>query len=71
MAGKVLELKHNQLTLLPCFAVNREYSLLKFGKKESVPIFAMAYYGSDLFGNDHDKLAIATHVKERLGIKFD
>jgi len=70
--GEALSVKHNQLILLPNFAINRACDLLETGKKEeSVPYFAMGYYGSVMLGEKNNCSAIAAYVKERLGIEFD
>jgi len=70
--GEMLAMKHGQLTLLPSFAVNRACNLLDLGKKEeSVPYFAIAFYGAIILDEKNNYLAVSAYVKERLGIDFD
>ena len=70
--GEILELRHRRLTLLPSFAINHAYNLLELGLKEqSVPYFALSYYGSIAFEEEYNYPVIATYVKERFGITFD
>ena len=70
--GENLELKHRQLTLLPSFAINRACCMLETGKKkESVPYFALAYYGFALLGESFNQQATANYVEEHLEMVFD
>ena len=70
--GEIIELCHDRVNLLPGFAVNLAFNWYGMGKiKESVPYFAMAYYGSCLFGYTEDSQAVQDYVKERiLGLNF-
>ena len=65
-------LRYGRIRQLPGFAVNKACDLLELGqKKESVPYFAMAHYGSVLLGKTNDQKATASFVEERLGIILD
>ena len=70
--GEEMGLRHKRLTLLPRFAINKAYGLQELGqKKESVPFWALAYYGSKLLGDKVNAPIVANYVREHLGIVFD
>ena len=70
--GEMLSISHGAFTLLPSFAINRACNLLDLGKKEeSVPYFAMAFYGTVTLDEKNNYLKIIDYVKEHLGITFD
>ena len=69
--GEALCVKHGRLTLLPGYAVNKACDLLELGKKEeSLPYFAMAYYGSGAVRNIKDHEIIKKYVEDRFGVIF-
>jgi len=70
--GEQLCLSYKRIRQLPGFAVNKACDLLELGKEEeSVPYFAMAYYGSALIKRTDDQKITGKYVSERLGITFD
>ena len=70
--GESLCVKHGRLVELPGYAVNTACNLLKLGKKEeSLPYFAMSYYGSAAVRKIRNQEATNEHVKKELGIIFD
>ena len=72
--GENFARNHGRLTLLPSLAFNRGYALLMMGKKEeSIPYFALSYFGTSLF-SQHKKAdflpTIRKFVKDKLMIEF-
>jgi len=70
--GEEMALRHKRLTNLTYFAVNHAFNLWKLKKiEESVPVWAMAYYGLDLLGDTKTMTAVSNHVQKYLNINFD
>ncbi|MCL2215500.1 MAG: hypothetical protein FWB91_00640 [Defluviitaleaceae bacterium] len=70
--GELLCFSYGRVRQLPGFAINRAYDLLHLGKKEeSIPYFAMAYYGSALIGRTGNQNVTGKFAEERLNIIFD
>ena len=73
--GVEFEQRGQRLTNLPDFSLNKAVCLLELGKKEdSIPHFALAYYGSGLFldfGGRQNMAAIQEYAEERLGMSFE
>jgi len=73
--GERLAQKHSRLWSLPDFAINRAYNMLELGeKKESLPYFALAFYGSIMFteyGGVNSAKIILGYAKEHLNIEFN
>jgi len=73
--GEMLARKHSRLRSLPGFAINRACGMLKLGqKKESLPYFALAFYGSVIFaeyGGANSAKIVFDYVKEHLNVEFD
>jgi len=66
-----LDAKYRGLRTLPGISSNIACSMLSLGdKKNCRPYFALAYYGSMLVGRQDNVDAIASHVKEQIGIEF-
>ena len=69
--GGMMCVKHGKLASLPSYAVNKACNLLNLGKKEeSLPYFAMAYYGSGAVGRIKNEAITKNYVKDKLGIDF-
>lgn len=67
--GEKLCVKHGKLTLLPSYAVNKACDLLELGKKEeSLPYFAMAYYGCGSVRSIRDREITKKYVEDNLDI---
>lgn len=73
-AGECFERNHGRLIELPAYAFNKGYGMMMLGmNEESIPYFALAYYGSDLFakyGLAPDLPVISETAKANLGINF-
>ena len=73
--GERLAREHCRLRSLPGFAINRACDMYELGKKkESLPYFALAFYGSVIFaeydGVDSARI-IHDYVKAHFDIEFD
>jgi tetratricopeptide (TPR) repeat protein len=70
--GEFLSRYYGRIANLPGFAINKACDLFEMGRKnESMPYFAMAYYGMDLIGRIKDCNIVRNYVKEHLGRDFD
>jgi transcriptional regulator with XRE-family HTH domain len=70
--GKEQEVNRQRLSLLPGFAVNNALTFFNAGKKdESIPYFALAYYGSFVTGGVVNPNSIGGYAKENLHMIFD
>jgi len=73
--GENFERNRGRLIELPAFSFNKGYYfMLQEKNEESLPYFALAYYGASLFakhGQEHILPIIQTTVDEHLGITFD
>ena len=70
--GETLCVKHGRLSLLPGFVLNRACDIMEInGKKESIPYFAQAYYGSMLIRKLDNAKIIESYVLDNLGIMYD
>ena len=67
--GEKLCVKHGRLTLLPSYAVNKACDLLELGKKEeSLPYFAMSYYGCGSVRRIEDRKITKDYVEDTLNL---
>jgi len=73
--GETLARKHSRLRSLPGFAINRACGMLKLGqKKESLPYFALAFYGSVIFaeyGGVNNAKIVFDYAREHLSVEFN
>jgi transcriptional regulator with XRE-family HTH domain len=70
--GEETCIKDGQFYLLPLHARNNGWGLAELGRKdESIPYFAMAYYGSGLRGLKFDQDAINEYIEGPLGFVFE
>ena len=73
--GERFAREHSRLKSLPDFAINRACDMLELGqKKESLPYFALAFYGSVIFaeyGEVNNAKVKFEYVREHLGVTFD
>jgi hypothetical protein len=69
--GELLALKHKRLSDMPGFMINKACDLLEIGNKEdSIPFFALSYYGSEIINDLKSQRIDADYVKEKLKIVF-
>jgi len=73
--GEMLAQKHDRLRNLSGFAINRACDMLELGqKKESLPFFALAFYGLVIFaeyGGAKSAKITLDYVKEHFHVEFD
>ncbi|MCL2602994.1 MAG: tetratricopeptide repeat protein [Defluviitaleaceae bacterium] len=70
--GYELSIKHNDLWHASRFMINIAVNLFQLGQKEeSIPHFALAYFGSVIMKMPLSQKAIFNYTKERLGIIFE
>jgi tetratricopeptide (TPR) repeat protein len=69
--GEQMAIKHSQLSIIPGLMINKACDLFEQGKgQESIPYFAMAYYGSELVSKQKNQTAVIKYVKDKLNLTF-
>ena len=72
--GEAFALRHDSLNILAILAINKACDLLEIGShNESIPFFAMAFFGAVMFGkyrHRNDVSVIRDYVKKNLGLRF-
>ena len=69
--GEELDIKHGKLSQLPNFYINRACCMLETGDKEnSLPYFALAYYGFSVLSRLKEKEIVRNYAIKHCDIDF-
>jgi hypothetical protein len=70
--GENLSLQHGRITVLPGLLLNKAYAYSEQGNiKDSIPNFALAYYGSEIVERSNNQKKIIEYVNEHIKISLD